>query len=150
MSGWSVRKYITIGKRVLITDSFKFQPDSGGRVVPNAPRGAYTCTERRYGVETTSFPKIFDLEVTLGLDTCTGVRCQCTAGEHRLLDQRIAFETNCQVASQKTSPIYGGHRGVKTVIPAEIILAGSWLDPCCVLAEALPGENHPHIWTRRF
>ena len=68
MSGWSVRKYITIGKRVLITDSFKFQPDSGGRVVPNAPRGAYTCTERRYGVETTSFPKIFDLEVTLGLD----------------------------------------------------------------------------------
>ena len=41
-------------------------------------------------VETTSFPKIFDLQVPIGLDT---------AGEHRLLDQRIPFETNCQVAS---------------------------------------------------
>jgi len=40
-------------------------------------------------IETTSFPKIFDLQVTLGLDT---------AGEHRLLDQRIPFGTNCQVA----------------------------------------------------
>ena len=44
-------------------------------------------------IETTSFPKIFDLQVTLGLDT---------AGEHRLLDQRIAFGTNCQVASENT------------------------------------------------
>lgn len=39
-------------------------------------------------IETTSFPKIFDLQVTIGLDT---------AGEHRLLDQRIPFETNGQV-----------------------------------------------------
>jgi hypothetical protein len=35
-------------------------------------------------VETTSFPENCDLQVTIGLDT---------AGEHRLLDQRISFET---------------------------------------------------------
>ena len=40
-------------------------------------------------IETISFPKIFDLQVAFGLDT---------AGEHRLLDQRISFETNCQEA----------------------------------------------------
>ena len=39
--------------------------------------------------ETTSFLKIFDLQVTFGLDT---------ADLHRLLDQRFAFETNCRVA----------------------------------------------------
>jgi hypothetical protein len=33
------------------------------------------------------------------------------------------------------------------VILAKIIVAGSLLRPCWVLAEALPGENHPHIWT---
>jgi len=40
----------------------------------------YTCTDRRCGVETT------DYKVTFGLDM---------AEKHRILDQRIALETNC-------------------------------------------------------
>ena len=62
-------------------------------------------------IETTSFPKTIDLQSAFGLDTCTrflkclafhgkSCRCKCTAGEHRLLDQRTAFETNCQVSNK--------------------------------------------------
>jgi len=46
-------------------------------------------------VETTSFPKIFDLQVTFGLDTCTGVRCQCTAGRFA-----AAYSTNGYLLKQ--------------------------------------------------
>jgi hypothetical protein len=45
-------------------------------------------------IETTSFSKIIDLQVTFGLDT---------AGEHHLLDQQIPFETNCQVARKENT-----------------------------------------------
>jgi hypothetical protein len=50
----------------------------------------------------------------------------------------------------KNTPISGGQNGAKTVILAEIILAGSLLKPCCVLAGTLLGENHPHIWIGPF
>jgi hypothetical protein len=45
-------------------------------------------------IETTSFHEIFHLQVIFGLDT---------TGEHRLLDQRIASETNCPVARLPSS-----------------------------------------------
>ncbi len=45
-------------------------------------------------IETTNFQENFDLQVTFGLDT---------AEEHRLLDQRIARETNCRVARMRTT-----------------------------------------------
>ena len=44
-------------------------------------------------IETTHFQEFFCLQVTRGLDTCTRRKCRCTADEHRLLDQPIAFET---------------------------------------------------------
>jgi len=55
-------------------------------------------------IETTSFPKLFDLQAIFGLDT---------AGEHRLLDQPILFETNCQVARNVLFRIFLGKREMK-------------------------------------
>jgi GNAT superfamily N-acetyltransferase len=55
-------------------------------------------------IETINFQENFDLQVTLVSTPALEAerftfRCKCTAGERRLLDQRIAPETNCQVAS---------------------------------------------------